>query len=230
MGQYHQVINLDKNFLYSPRSLASGVKSMEQGESFTPCLALVSLLSEGWNGERVFLIGDYAEADDVNGVEDATKLYDADGFRNVGWLARKMVERDSNITFEKDDYTIKGLDGHLHKGHFYRTVVHGDDVEINLDDTQEMRIVNYDSKEMLSVGPNGDGGTLHDIADKGWNQGIMTALHVLLTASARGGARGGGDPRHELNGTWAGDRIGIIPETETEGYTDISDKFAGCVL
>lgn len=226
MGQYHKVVNLDKNFVYSAKSIANGVKSMEQGYSYTSCLALTSLLSEGWNGERVFLIGDYAEANDVNGVEDATELYNAK-MRNVGWLARTIVEKHSNIVFEKSEYKIRNLD-HTCRTISYYVSNYGDGIKtIGLDDTTEMRIVNYDSKEMLSVGPNGEGGSLHNIAEKGWDNGIMTILFVLLTASSRGGARGGGDPDHELNGTWAGDRIGIIPATETDGYTDISDKFTG---
>ena len=183
MGQYHKVVNLDKNFFYSPKSIANGVKSMEQGYSYNSCLALTSLLSEGWNGERVFLIGDYAEANDVNGVEDATDLYNAK-MRNVGWLARTIVEKHSNIVFEKSEYKIRNLD------HTYRTISYyvsnyGDGIKtIGLDDTTEMRIVNYDSKEMLSVGPNGEGGSLHNIAEKGWDNGIMTILIILAAGNA----------------------------------------------
>lgn len=93
MGQYHEVINADKKMCYSARSLGDGIKLLEQGNSLASATALALLLSNGWNGERVFLLGDYAELGDINGVDEDTFYEDVRTFRNVGWLARKVVSR-----------------------------------------------------------------------------------------------------------------------------------------
>lgn len=228
MGQYHEIINLDKNFRYSAKSLGEGIKSMEQGNSFSSCAALALLLKESWNGERVFLIGDYAQEDDVNGVEDATNLYGSDDLRNVGWLARKVVEEATGAEFVKEEYHHI-ISGKAHKGHTYRFQY--ENIDLSGINNEEMVIVNYDRNEILTHGGNVHDMGFRTVLDKGWDNGVMTALFALLTASAKGGARGGGDPYHPLNGLWAGDRIGIIPANQVEDYyTDISSEFNGYEL
>lgn len=225
MGQYHEIINFDKYLRYSANSLGEDVKSMEQSNSFSSCAALALLLKEGWNGERVFLIGDYAQKDDVNGVEDATNLYGSDDLRNVGWLARKVVEEAAGAKFVKEEYhyIISGKD---YKGHTYRFQY--ENIDLSDIDNEEMVIVNYDRREILTHGGNVHDMGFRTVLEKGWDNGVMTALFALLTASAKGGARGGGDPYHPLNGLWAGDRIGIIPADQVEdGYTNISSEFNG---
>lgn len=235
MGQYHNVVNLDKGFFYSARSLANGVKSMEQGVSFTSCAAMAHLLAHGWNGERVFLIGDYAEQGDVNNFDgDLSKLYDGEGMRNVGWLGRKVIE-EMEGEFSRSSYKFRDSNGVLNTRSMYEFVSQLEDIDPDkkLDGAVPMRIVNFDKKQMIipghfshnrKIGPDSVN-ILRSIILNGWNNREMTALFILLTASAKGGKRGGGDPIHKLNGVWAGDRVGIIPANEAAGFEDISSSF-----
>ena len=75
---------------------------------------------------------------------------------------------------------------------------------------QYHKIVNLDKKQILHPHKFDDGLKLMEFGQSG--QGTMAGLAVLLAASCKGGARGGGDVDSEstLVGSWAGDRIAII--------------------
>lgn len=231
MGQYHTIINLDKKMQYSPRSLANGMKLLEQGMSLASTAALALLLSEGWNGERVFLLGDYVEKDDLNGIEDACALAaEADDYRNVGWLARKVVTDNIGITFEKDFYKINSF-GEVSKHYFYETAIPANmeieevgndfvatgDAFGGIDNSEVMAFVNYDKKEKYI----GHSRTLREIVQR-FDGDLMTHVFVLIAGSIKGGARGGGDADCDFGGAWAGDRVGIVPAKDVEDFTDIT--------
>lgn len=63
MGQYYQVINLDKRLQMSAHSYDSGVKLMEHswvGNHFMA--AVTGFLAIQWKGDRIVWAGDYADA------------------------------------------------------------------------------------------------------------------------------------------------------------------------
>lgn len=225
MGQYHNVVNFDKNFLYSPRSLGDFHKLLEQGCSLISCASLALLLSDGWNGERVALVGDYGEDNDLPGRnrEEMVSLHKGSGMRNVGWLARKIITENTGVTFNKVEGSFLSYDGSVTKTHHYE---HSpmNNVE-GIDDKNSLRIVNLDKKESLNPRHFNHGDSLRDLVLDGYNNGAMTALFILLAVTTKNGARGGGDSDHDLNGKWGGDRIGIVPVEQSEWFTDISDKF-----
>ena len=229
MGQYHSVINLDKCAGYSPRSLGTGMKAAEQGESLTPGAALLLLLSDpnGWGGERVALVGDYAEDDDLpDSPHPASELWrrtmDSKGVKNVGWLARKVIEEAGVATFKKRTHRLHYRQGG-HTDHTrYEYTIH-DLTSEALDPA--MTVYNHDKRERITPTLLGDPTALLDIIREGWLGGTSTALTILLAASCKGGARGGGDydGEHLLVGSWAGDHISVTAEAEgPEGYTDIT--------
>lgn len=238
MGQYHSVINLDKRAGYSPRSVGSFIKAAEQGESLTSGAALLLLLSDpnGWGGERIAIVGDYAEDSDLtNSPFPASELWgriqESRGVKNVGWLARKVVQDAGIATFKKYEMKVRNRYGEV-------TSTHGGyDVEVH-DLASEpldlaMTVYNHDKRERLTPTLLGDPDALFDIIRKGWNGGTVTALTVLLAASCKGGARGGGDYDSEdvLVGSWAGDHVSVTAETEgPEGYTDITADIRDRVL
>lgn len=74
--------------------------------------------------------------------------------------------------------------------------------------------VNLDKREFIWPHGLGDGLKLGE--QIGAYAGVASALHVLLAASVRGGARGGGDYEHPVAGRWAGDRIAIIGDYATD--------------
>lgn len=227
MGQYHKVINMDKKFIYSPTSLANGLKLLEQGESLTSTSALALLLSGGWNGERVFLLGDYVEEEDVSGVDNAVELYEeaTNNYKNVGWLARKVVTDKISITFEKEYYEID-----YKKNHRYNTNL-PDNMDIpnwgiaqgeafdGIDNTEKVAFVNYDKNEKYI----GEGRTMREVVSY-FAEDFMTDVFILLAGSIRGGSRGGGDTDSQYGGAWAGDRVGIVPAKSVEDFTDITAK------
>ena len=217
MGQYHSVINLDKRAGYSPRSVGSSIKAADQGESLTPGAALLLLLSDpnGWGGERIAIVGDYAEDSDLTdspfpASELWGRLAESNGLKNVGWLARKVIEEARIATFTKD----------RHYGYAYTLHDFASD-PLDL----AMTVYNHDKRERITPTLLGDPTALFDIIREGWNGGTATALTILLAASCKGGARGGGDydGEHPLVGSWAGDHISVTAEEEgPEGYTDIT--------
>lgn len=225
MGQYHNVVNLDKNFFYSPQSLGDFHKLLEQGCSLLSCASLALLLSEGWNVDRVALVGDYGEDNDLPGrtEEEMSSLYKGSGMRNVGWLARKIITDDTGVTFNKEESSFRSYDGSVTKIHHY------DHSPMNnvegIDDKNSLRIVNFDKEESLNPLHFSHGDSLRDLILDGYKDGAMTALFILLAVTTKNGARGGGDSDHDLNGKWGGDHIGIVPVEQCEWSTDISDEF-----
>lgn len=96
MGQYHIPVNLDKREFIDPHTLGNGLKLWEQGASqFGVTAALHALLavSNGrgggdyvdgheefigrWGGDRIAIVGDYAEEGDLPAEFAAHKIYPA---------------------------------------------------------------------------------------------------------------------------------------------------------
>ena len=74
MGQYWTLINLDKKEKITSFALGSGTKLVEMAWNTGPSASLVVLLAVNggddlaigrWAGDRIVLIGDYAEPDDL---------------------------------------------------------------------------------------------------------------------------------------------------------------------
>lgn len=233
MGQYHNVVNLDKRAGYSPRSLASFVKLMEQGLTPAPCAALTLLLSDpnGWGGERIAVIGDYARNSDLPTADPypAAELWDrvhcSRGMKNVGWLARKVVTEAGIAEFERKTMTLRHGDGTTTRHHHYDALYFEPAEQPT---TPHVVAYNHDKNETITPTLLGDPGTLLGTAANGWWGGTGTALYVLLAASNKGGARGGGDFCSEdpMVGSWAADHISVLPASEVpEDATDITTDF-----
>lgn len=93
MGQYHKLINLDKREQVNPYPLDLGAKQYEQtgtAADFGDALYLLLMsspnrgggdwehfpnLSGRWVGDRVIVLGDYTEDEDLPNYPKASKLY-----------------------------------------------------------------------------------------------------------------------------------------------------------
>lgn len=77
-------------------------------------------------------------------------------------------------------------------------------------------IVNFSKNEYITPEGYGDSINPNVFTHDGYEGGVMESLLILLAASCKGGARGGGDIESEnvLVGSWAGDSIAIIPVEE----------------
>lgn len=95
MGQYHLTVNLDKRQFIDPHQLGDGLKLWEQAASGEGGIgsALIALLavSNGrgggdfeeselvgaWGGDRIAIVGDYAEDHDLPEEHHASDIYRA---------------------------------------------------------------------------------------------------------------------------------------------------------
>ena len=93
MGQYHILYNIDKGEYVHPHRLGMGLKQREHlggDASLADVLYMLvmtsphrgggdlpeTLISGRWAGDRVVVLGDYTEYDDIHGVENAEHLYE----------------------------------------------------------------------------------------------------------------------------------------------------------
>lgn len=245
MGQYHVIANLEKRLGYSPRSTGDFIKLTEFGHGGGAMCGLVTLLDGAWHGERIAIVGDYAETDDLPadarllaGIDPA-HLYAAitrkdrlrsehgidTDWRNSGWLARKVVE-DSNLgRFDRDEWRVRHRDGTESTSRRYRC-----SLTARPDDRQRV-VVNLDRREKIDPAAFGDDRSPGSFAIPDEVGGTLAALAVLLAVSSTGGGRGGGDFRGKspLVGSWGGQRIGLLDPADTAGYVDISEAVRGAL-
>lgn len=126
MGQYHYLVNLTKKQFVHPHEIGNGLKLKEQiGWDYSTSTVLFMLVAAStgrgggdfhcehpllgsWAGDRIALVGDYAEADDIPG-NDAPKIYEAiagdsprGGWVNISPQVREMVAKEFNIHYKGD--------------------------------------------------------------------------------------------------------------------------------
>lgn len=123
MGQYWIVVNLDKKEFIHPHKLGSGLKLWEQIANHpgtgTALIILLANMPERrgggdleeneivgrWAGDRVILVGDYAEDGDLEGVETA-ELYDIaqDEWKDISDDVAAVIERELEGKYEGDGW------------------------------------------------------------------------------------------------------------------------------
>ena len=123
MGQYHYLVNLTKKQFVHPHQIGNGLKLREQvGWEASTSTALVMLLASSngrgggdfrsngplvgsWAGDSVAFIGDYAESDDLAGV-DAPTVYnqcESGKFKNISAQVREMMAEELDIHYTGAD-------------------------------------------------------------------------------------------------------------------------------
>ena len=93
MGQYHVLVNLDKQEVVHPHGLGLGSKQYEHNGEFNGTLAdamyiltmtspargggdyPITAVSARWAGDRVVVLGDYTDDKDLPNVPNASKIY-----------------------------------------------------------------------------------------------------------------------------------------------------------
>ena len=119
MGQYHHVVNLDKKEYLDNYMFGSGAKLLEQHGYASVSSALHLLLSASsgrgggdyrarnsdgfvgrWAGDRIAIIGDYAESDDVPGV-DARAIYESleESYTNISADLAELMEQEFEVLY-----------------------------------------------------------------------------------------------------------------------------------
>ena len=192
MGQYYQIINIDKRERIHPHHLDNGAKLMEWcyvGNEMTN--ALMNKLRKDWRGDRVYIVGDYADLSDrseywANAYEEAiTELNIADTVNHDGVKIDSLYK--VGYADEDSEQYVKDISKDVcTKGSALRYIVNrkfGKYIDITHCPTSR-------------TGINEEDGTL-------WNMYV----HPLPLLIAMGNNRGGGDyrensPGFEYVGSW----------------------------
>lgn len=220
MGHYHRIINLTQHLALEPMDAGALDKILEFGQQPASAMAALWLLlgREAWCGDRIAILGYEGRRDDLapeviaeTGL-DGTAYYDG-SLGSSAQLARDVLIERGICTF--DTKTSRGVRLWYAQPCAEVTPAGVDAVAANLD-----------RGEVLDPAQFGDSRDLHVAAAHGGYGGVTTALAVALAASNQGGSRGGGDLRssHPFVGSWAGDRVGVVPVATVGGFVDVSER------
>lgn len=202
MGQYYEMINVDKNVKIEHNfDKIGGMKLMEHsyiGNNLD--LYTRKNLADKWFGDVVMHVGDYANKDDGS----AHKAYKK--YKNI----LKNSEHMPSIPCKEYDLTIT-----------FKKKVFAYPIVANLDKKQYL-----DYSKCL---PNEI--TIY-LEDNGIALISCLCVSPLLLLTAVGNGLGGGDygcecPKADLIGTWAGDHLGCYPNNDvvtSKGYKDITNN------
>ena len=119
MGQYHVLVNLDKQEVVSPHGLGLGLKQYEHNGEFNGTLAdamyILTMTSPGrgggdypvtgvsgrWAGDRVVVLGDYTEDADLPNIPNASKIYgQSEFFEDITDLVADAFEQVFRVKVE----------------------------------------------------------------------------------------------------------------------------------
>lgn len=221
MGQYHKPASLDKGESIHAHRLGNGLKLMEWGyggpTGVTAALALFIGPKGRWHGDRIVVVGDYAEPGDIpQGLpfaDDPSALYSTDeGDPDDHYIpgpctqfARCTLAEAFGATYSEEGFHSEVGDWPMIKRLYTSTTDDG------------MYVVNVDRNEYLDPEYFGCGRSLPAIAVR--QDGPMTMLAILLAVS---NGRGGGDFNSEdpIVGSWGSQRVVIGPRPS--GCGDIS--------
>ena len=134
MGQYHLVVNLDKREFLHPHQLGDGLKAREHGGSACRTMAALNYLLTcsckggargggdycydtkdceligSWAGDRIAIVGDYAEPDDLPAEFKAESIYDrcldetTPAFKDISDKMRPILEREYGVEFYQHEW------------------------------------------------------------------------------------------------------------------------------
>lgn len=137
MGQYHLTCNLTKREFLDPHKLGDGLKLLEQASSqYGTMAALWGLIAAPqargggdfdthplvgrWHGDRIALVGDYADQDDLPSRFNAHNIYEdcrdvQDGrpskWKDISELAASFLIHEFHITLEGTGWRTRNVEG-----------------------------------------------------------------------------------------------------------------------
>ncbi len=214
MGQYYKIVNVDKREMLEPFDYGNGMKLMEWSYDRNPMvLALMNLLADRWAGDRVFVIGDYADAENPDEpchnavVKLMEELHTDDLYE---WASKKC----DKIVPERGDPNVRD-----------RFMVDAStpivaDCRADTKDNGLVFVVNHGTRQYIDLRKCPVEWTWHD--DDNGESGVtrIAAISLLL---AMGNDRGGGDFRegnagYEYVGSWCdtSDQIEVCTQLPVE--------------
>lgn len=214
MGQYYLGVNVDKKEFISPHKYDCGAKLLEfgyidsklTGNKFTS--ALHSLVENEWKGDRVYIVGDYA---DLNVETDADENWISvlkDVYKEFPELGKPDTEGYEQTLYGMVQNDFKEISDTFPEGPFKRFIYNKA--------TKEYIDLKYLPKEW-------------DYEENG--EKINVSIDPLMLLLAIGNDRGGGDyhaglPSFDDVGRWVATSrdIGFCDEV-IEGFTEYKPDF-----
>lgn len=127
MGQYHKLVNIDKQEVVDPHGIGLFSKQYEhtgiEGSLADAIYLLVmsspdsgggdwpgTVVSGRWCGDRVVVLGDYTQDGSIRGYEgDASKLYsESKDWLDISGLVREGFTKVFPITYKLEEKTLGG--------------------------------------------------------------------------------------------------------------------------
>ena len=183
MGQYHMIINVDKKeYLRSN----GGLKLLEWGYLENPMnLTLLDKLSKNWKNDRVYVVGDYGNSEDV---------YSSECSRIFSGLEREFELRDKDGKINNSIYSL-AYDR-------FKEIPLKDNLKI--DDYRY--IYNHDTREYIDLNHCVPANYNYDFFKHKNKIGYMAIAPLPLLISLSNGLGGGdyhqGCHNHNLVGSW----------------------------
>lgn len=224
MGQYYHIFNLDKRQQLLPFDYDNGLKLMEWSYNKN-CLvlALMNLLTDEWKGDRVYVIGDYADLSDKDEVW--APVYEK--------LLQELGGTDDNDTvynlcdvFERvlPDHTLRDRPLY-HEENYSRHAA----ITACTQDTGIRYVYNHTLKNFVDLTKCPIDWTYVDET----GALIPVSIAPLPLLLAMGNGRGGGDYRNEQNENLLGGWCETVTSIEvaqdklpgTEHYTEFRPNF-----
>ena len=213
MGQYYRIVNVDKKEFLAPWTYKCGAKLMEwsyivrengEGNDFSG--ALTNLMQTDWNGDRVYVVGDYADLDDTRDTEKPWWDTLSGLYKEISWLGKK----------NKDGYKNTLYHCGKHRGWRERTVISA---------CAERYLCNSETKEYIDLRSD-DLPEAWTYDENGLKHVVIYPLSLLL---AIGNGKGGGDyngTNREYVGYWVPYSKGIFfSDKIPEGYELLDPGF-----
>lgn len=175
MGQYYKLVDVDKKEIVEPWAINCGAKLMEWSycRAEMAC-ALMNLMAGKWKGDRVYVVGDYAEADNPN---EPFYLALSETLKEIGCgdLYGYASKNFKNITAEVDT-EYKGW----------------------------QRIYNHETKQFIELEQCPVEWAWYDTEEKEWFISKVAPLSLLLAmGNGRGGGDYHSDHNnYDLVGSW----------------------------
>jgi hypothetical protein len=124
MGQYHILVNLDKQEIVHPHDIGLGLKQYEHNGAFNGSLSdamyvlvmtspesgggdfPMTAISGRWVGDRVVILGDYTQDNSIPGISGESELYQIANktYDNISGKVRDAFEKIYEVTYEQTDY------------------------------------------------------------------------------------------------------------------------------
>jgi hypothetical protein len=142
MGQYHYIVNLSKQEFIEPHSLGVGLKAYDQLLNLpsTPSALFILLMASNgrgggdlqlepesrekvigrWVGDRIAVIGDYAQDDDIPGewehpISSIYSLCDEGVYRDISALVRPILAQEFDVEYYQEEWFAKLPDGEIER-------------------------------------------------------------------------------------------------------------------